>query len=384
MTDDIDVQLSNARPRDLADEPMQALLQRVRQRVDTERHQTAPAPVRRLRPRTRLALIAAAAAAITAVPVVASVVGQDDDSSLALLPVAVAVDNNTGEVFCASGYASVLDPADAQVRLLPDQLPTGWAYTEVLARHETMQDCDAPSLVALRLDPAGVVTGRVAVSGPFTTSLDAALGAATVPDTLFGHPAYRFDISPGSVRADGVEVHRWVWSDDAGQVWTAEAIGLTLDDARRQLTGASIDRDAVTWAAVDPGWTLAHLRTGPPYVLNGGNIWRVQLTGGVEGRGFDVYSGADSRLPAAARAWVGDRVTDLDGQAVVLSPPRGGEAEGGAPGSAPLVTIGVDVEPGVAAYARVQSGDVESAEQMLTSLRQVPTDDARIEKYGTD
>jgi hypothetical protein len=68
----------------------------------------------------------------------------------------------------------------------------------------------------------------------------------------------------------------------------------------------------------------------------------------------------------------------------VLSPPRGGEAEGGAPGSAPLVTIAVDVEPGVTATTRVGSGDVAAVEQMLTSLRQVPADDARLEQYGTD
>jgi hypothetical protein len=382
VTDDIDVRLDDARPRDPADEPVQELLARVRRRVDAERAQIVPARARRSRPRSRLALVAAAAAVITAVPVVASVVGQDDDG-LALLPVAVAVDGN-GEVFCAGGYAGIVDPADAAVRLLPDRLPAGWDYTEVLARHETSLDCDAPSLVALRLDPAGVVTGRVAVSGPFTTSTEAVLGAATVPDTVLGHPARRFDIAPGSGPADGVEVHRWVWSDDAGRVWTAEAVGLGLDDARRQLTGVSVDGDAVTWAAVDPGWTLAHLRTGPPYVLDGGDVWRVQLTGGVEGRGFDVQSGADSRLPAAARAWVGDRLTDLDGHAAVLSPPRGGEAEGGAPGSAPLVTIAVDVEPGVTATTRVGSGDVAAVEQMLTSLRQVPADDARLEQYGTD
>ena len=382
MTDDIDSQLSDARPRELTDESMQALLGRVRQRVDADRRQVAPARTHRLRPRTRLALVAAAAAVITAVPVVASVVGDDGDGAPSVLPVAVA---GNGELVCGQGYASIVDPAEAEVRLLPDQLPAGWAYTEVFARHERSQGCDAQSLVALRLDPAGVVTGRVAVSGPVEAFVNGpVVDRDSVPDTVFGAPARRFDLVPDPARYVDAEVHRWVWTDGAGRQWSAEVIGFGLDEARRQLTGVAIDGDAVAWEPVDPGWTLVHRRTGAPYVVpTGGVIWTVGLTGGVEGRGFDVYSSPEPDLPVAADAFIGDRLTDLDGRAAVVSPPRGGEADGGAPGSSPLMTVAVDVQPGVRAVTRIEAEDLAAVEQMLVSLRQVPTDDPRIEEYGT-
>ncbi|MGY1839287.1 MULTISPECIES: hypothetical protein [unclassified Modestobacter] len=382
MTDDIDTRLDHARPRDLPDESMQVLLSRVRRTVDTERRRIAPGRSHRLTPRTRLALVAVAAAVITAVPVAVSVVEQDDWTAPSVLPVAVA---QNGEFVCGVGYASVVDPADAEVRLLPDQLPDGWAYTEVFARHETGDGCDAQSLVALRLDPDGVVTGRVAVSGPVDAYVNApVVDRDSVPDTVFGHPARRFDHLPGPDRPSDAELHRWVWTDDTGRQWSAEVIGFGLDEARRQLTGVSIDGDAVAWAAVDPGWTAVHQRTGVPYAVPSARvIWSVQLTGGVEGHGFDVYSGPEPRLPVAADAYIGDRLTDLDGHPAVVSPARGGEADGGAPGSVPLITIGVDVGPGVQAFSRFAADDLTGVRQMLGSLRQVPPDDPRLEEYGT-
>lgn len=388
MTDDIDRSLGSARPPDLTDESMAALLGRLRQRVDTDRHDTdrrdvSPGPGHRLRPRTRLVLVAAAAAVITAVPVVLSVVGQDGDGSPSVLPVAVAAN---GELVCGQGFATAVDPAEAEVRLLPDQLPAGWAYTQIFVRHERSDGCDAQSLVALRLDPAGVVTGRVAVSGPVEAYVDGqVVNRETVPDTVFGVPARRFDHTPDPDRPGDAEVHRWVWSDGIGRQWSAEVVGFGLDEARRQLTGVSIDGDAVGWAAVDPDWTLVHLRTGAPYVVpTGGTTWSVGLSGGVEGHGFDVDSSPGPDLPVAVDAWVGDRLTDVAGHPAVLSPPRGGAADGGAPGSPPLVTVAVDVEPGVAAFSRVAADDLTAVEQMLGSLRQVAADDPRIEQYGTD
>ena len=382
MTDDIDTRLRRALPPDPTDESMQELLARARQRVDTERRHPAPPRGHRLRPRTRLGLVAAAAAVITAVPVVASVVGEDGGRVPSVLPVAVA---GNGELVCGAGYASIVAPAQAQVRLLPDRLPAGWAYTEISARHERSQGCHAESLVALRLDPTGVVGARVAVSGPVDAHVDGPLvDRDSVPDAVFGAQARRFDYAPDTDPFVDVEVHRWVWTDDTGLQWSAEVVGLGLADARRQLTGVTIDGAAVTWAGVDPGWTLVHRRTGAPYVVpTGGTIWTVALTGGVEGHGFDVYTTPEPHLPVAADAYVGDRLTTVDGHDAVVSPPRGGEADGGAPGSSPLVTIALDVAPGVAAFSRTQAGDVTAVEHLLASLRQVPADDPRIEEYGT-
>ncbi|MPQ99546.1 hypothetical protein GB931_16810 [Modestobacter sp. I12A-02628] len=382
MTDDIDARLRRARPDDLTGESMQALLTRVRARVDAERLPTPRLRNRRLRPGNRLLLVAAAAVLITAVPVVVSVVGQEEEGAPSGLPIAVA---QTGELSCGGGYASVVDPAAAQVRLLPDELPVGWAYTEIFARHETSQSCDAQSLVALRLDPAGVVTGRVAVSGPVDAFVNGpVIDRDSVPDSVFGLPARRFDLTPDADRYVDAEIHRWVWTDSGGRQWSAEVIGFGLDEARRQLSGVSIVGAAVAWAPVDPGWTLVHLRAGAPYVVPIDRvIWTVSLSGGLEGRGFDVYSNAEPRLPVAASAFIGDRLTELDGRGAVISPARGGEADGGAPGSLPLVTIGVDIEPGVSAVTRVAATDLAGVEQILTSLRQVPADDPRIKRYGT-
>lgn len=381
MTDDPDTQLRAARPMDPEDEAMDNLLSRIRHRVDAERH--GQEPRRRLRPRTRLALVAAAAALLTAVPVVISVVGPDDGGTPSVLPVAVA---GNGELVCGLGYTTIVQPAQAEVRLLPDELPDGWSYTEIFARHDRADGCDSQSLVALRLDPDGVVTGRVAVSGPVDASVNnQVINRDSVPDTLFGNPARRFDYSPATTPTLTSEVHRWFWSDSAGRQWSAEVMGFGLDEARRQLTGVSISGDDVGWQPVDPGWTLVHLRSGAPYVVpTGGTTWTVNLTGGVEGRGFDVYSSPGPGLPVAVDAQVGDRVVDLGGHTAVVSPARGGEADGGAPGSSPLVTIALEVEPGIIALTRIEADDLDAVEQMLVSLRQVAPDDPRIESYGTE
>ena len=380
MNDPLIDRIARDAPADLDDTELRALLGRVRQRVDGERRTATPS---RLRPRTRLVLVAAAAAVLTAVPVVVSVVGQEDGTTPPGLPVAVA---QNGEFSCADGYATAVDPAQAEVRLLPDDLPTGWEYTQIFVRHERSQNCDAQSLVALRLDPAGVVTGRVAVSGPVEAYVNGPLvDRDSVPDTVFGTDARRFDYAADPSTTIEHEIHRWVWTDSGGRQWSAEVVGFDLEEARRQLTGVSIDGSAIGWQAVDPGWSLVHLRTGEPYDLpTGGDSWTVMATGGLEGHGFDVYSNPEPRLPAAADAWVGDQLTEIDGRPAVVSPVHGSEADGGPPGSPGYITLAVDVEPGAIAVSRFPPDDLAAVETLLGSLRQVPPDDPRIETYGED
>jgi hypothetical protein len=373
--------LAQAAPADLDDAQLAALLERARRRVDAERSGGAPPRVRRLRPRTRVALVAAAAAVLTAVPVAVSVVNQDDGTGPSGLSVAVA---QNGQFVCTNGFATAVDPAEADVRLLPDQLPAGWEYTQILVRHERSQNCDVPSLVALQVDPSGVVTGRLAVTGPVDAFINTpVVDRNSVPDTVFGAPARRFDLAADPARAIDHELHRWVWSDDTGRQWSAEVVGFDLDEARRQLAGVAVEGSAVTWQAVDPGWSLIHLRTGPPYDLpTGGTSWMVSATGGLEGRGYDVYANPEPHLPAAASAWIDDRLIEVAGHPAVISPVRGTEADGGPPGSTGYLTLAVDVEPGVLAISRFDPGDLDGVQAMLGSLRQVAPDDPRIATYG--
>ncbi|KQS68211.1 hypothetical protein [Modestobacter sp. Leaf380] len=386
MTDPLIDRLTHHAPADLDTAELSALLTRARARVDAGRTAAPRSGARRLRPRTRLALVAAAAAVLTAVPIVVDVVGQDEDGTAPPgLSLAVAVAQN-GEFACANGFATAVDPAQAEVRLLPDELPPGWEYSEIFVRHERSQNCDVPSLVALQLDSTGVVTGRLAIRGPVEAYVNApVVDRDSVPDTVFGASARRFDYAVDPAGPIDAEIHRWLWTDSSGRQWTAEVVGLGLEEARRQLDGVTVDGPDVTWQAVDSAWSLIHLRTGDPYVLpTGGTSWTVGADGGLGGRGFDVHSNPEPHVPAAASAWVDDRLTELDGRPAVVSPVRGSEAEGGPPGSPGYITLAVDVEPGVTAISRFVPGDLASVEAMLGSLRQVPPDDPRIEAYGEE
>jgi hypothetical protein len=80
----------------------------------------------------------------------------------------------------------------------------------------------------------------------------------------------------------------------------------------------------------------------------------------------------------------GDRLTTVGGHAAVLGRPRGGEANGGPPGSTPTTPLFVEVAPGTRAFSWAAEQDLDDVERMLASLRQVAGDDPRLERYGTD
>jgi hypothetical protein len=179
-----------------------------------------------------------------------------------LLPPAVATEGSiTGSITCATGYVSAIAPGDVAVRLLPDRLPSGWSYAQIFARENPTARCVPPSLTALRADATGLVTGRISVTGPVDARIDQGkLTARTVPDTVFGYAARRFDDTVD------VPVHRWVWSDEQGRQWSAEVSGMPLAEARQALAAVSIDGPRIAWdPAAAPGWTLVHLREGAPY-----------------------------------------------------------------------------------------------------------------------
>jgi hypothetical protein len=383
MTLDLDRLLRAADPVGGDDRGDAALLVRVRERVDHQRMEIAPAGQRRSPWPRRLALVAAAAAVLTAVPLVLSAVTGEDGGPPGLITPAVA---DNGEIYCGAGYTSAVTPEDSPVRLLPNQLPAGWSYAQIFVReHATTGSCVPPSLTALRTDVNGLVTGRIAVTGPVEARVDQGkIVAATVPDTLFGHAARRFDLQPHDV-----VFHRWLWTDEQGRQWSVEASGMPLEEARQALAAVSIDGSDVAWnGAAAPGWTLVHLREGTPYGVAGQLTWSVELTDGSTRRMFQVWASRGSEIPLVAGTGVGEQVTTIDGHPAVLSQVRVNQAPPGTetdtpPGSVTQPVL-LEIAPGTVAFSFSMGDDLPQVEQMLASLQQVPRDDPRLAQYGTD
>jgi hypothetical protein len=208
--------------------------------------------------------------------------------------------------------------------------------------------------------------------------------AETVPDTLFGHEARRFDLQPFDVA-----VHRWFFTDAQGRRWSVEASGMPLEEARQELTAVSIDGSDVAWnGAAAPGWTLVHLRQGPPYGVAGQLTWMVDLTDGSTRRMLQVSVSRGSAVPLLAWTAVGEQVTTVGGHPAVLSQVRVNQAPPGTetdtpPGSRTQPVL-VEIVPGTVAFSFALGDDLPEVERMLTALRQVSPDDARLERYGTD
>lgn len=389
MTGDLDSLLHAVDPaRDSGSDPEgeAALLARVRERVDHERFAVTSSGRRHSPWPRRLALISAAAAVLTAVPVAISALGGDQDGAPSVLSVAAAVGTDgsaAGQITCAGGEVALVQPEDAAVRLLPEQLPSGWSYTTIRARHfPSIDTCIPPSLVALRQDVDGHVTARIAITGPVDARVDQGkLIDKSVPDTLFGHEARRFDVK----RSD-ISLRRWVWTDATGQQWSAEASGMPLVEARQALTAVSIDDTQLSWnASAAPGWTLAQQRTGAPDNTPLGAVsWWIQLTDGAHVRLLNIDVADRAVVPLQAMADVGDQITTVDGHPAIIERPRGGEAGGGAPGSQPETPVLVEVTPGTVASSSSLGGDLTAVEDMLGSLRQVAPDDSRLQQYDTD
>jgi hypothetical protein len=381
MTLDLDRLLHAADPVRGDDDA--ALLVRVRERVDHERAEIPPAGQRRSPWPRRLTLVAAAAAVLTAVPLVLSAVTGEDGGPPGLVTPAVAAN---GEISCGAGYTTAVAPEDSSVRLLPDQLPAGWSYARIFVREDaTTGSCVPPSLTALRTDATGLVTGRIAVTGPFEARVNQGrIVAATVPDTLFGHAARRFDLQPHDVVS-----HRWFWTDEQGRQWSVEASGMPLEEARQALSAVSIDGSDVAWnGAAAPGWTLVHVREGAPYGLSGQLTWWVELTDGTMGRPLQVNVSRGPALPLLASTGVGEQVTTVGGHPAVLGQVRSATAPEGAETDVPPGTetrpVMVELAPGTVAWSFATSDDLPEVEQMLTSLRQVPRDDPLLEQYGME
>jgi len=377
MTPDLDALLGAADPARQAG-PDGALLARVRERIDAERADVTPAGHHRWPWPRRVALIAAAAAVLTAVPLVVSAVHDGDGGGPALVSPAIAAD---GSITCIPGDTAVVAPGDASVRLLPDQLPSGWSYRSIMVRHTPRNSCIPVSLAVVRQDADGLVTARIAVTGPVDAQIDEPqLVDESVPDTVAGHPALRFDVARSTIG-----LRRWVWTDDGGRWWSVETAGMSLEEARQALASVHVDDTQLSWdAAATPGWTVVHQREGAPYeTAQDVTSWSIELTDGEITRVLGVDVTGPVQLPLATRVDVGDRLSTIGGHPAIIARPQGGEADGGAPGSLPRTFVLIEPEPGTVALSAPPDDERADFEDMLASLRQVAADDPRIERYGT-
>ena len=371
MTADLDILLRNAdplrRPTSATPADDQVLLA-ARRRVDQARATALPPRAGPRQPawRHRLTLVAAAAALLTAVPLVLSAVLPEESRAPGVVPAAVASD---GTLDCGTGYAEPIDAQEADIRLLPDHVPAGWSLDAVFARSTTATGwCLPPSLAVLRIGLDGTVTGRLAVIGPLQATIDEKAMGASAADTVDGRPArlFAFDV--------GEPFQRWIWSDDDGRQWVAEAAGLPLDEARRALAAASTDGSEVSWdPAVAPAWTVVHQRTGAPYdTTRTGLDWYVRFSDDGQERLVEVGHGEDA-VPMLSHASVGSRLMALGGHQALISPTTDGA----------WASVEIEVAPGTVASLQA-TDDLAAVEDLLASLRSVPADDPRLEQHWTE
>jgi hypothetical protein len=373
VTRDLDTLLRDADPLRTRPGDDVSLLATVRERIDRDREPVSSPHGRRMTWPRRIGLAAAAAAVLTAVPLVLSAVLPDDAGlQQHVVPAAVAGD---GTIDCGTGFAAVIDPADADPRLLPDQVPHGWRLTEVFARESSTTGwCIPPSLAVLQFGPDEVVSGTLRVIGPIQAVIDDRSMGGSTPDTVDGHAARLF------TAADGGPLNRWIWTDDHGQQWEAESDGASLEQARTALAAVATSGSRISWSpARAAGWTAVHVRTGAPYSTHRQGLeWYMRFDGHGREQMLEVDRDGGPTVPLAARAQVGSRLTTLGGRPAVISPGDGVPA---------ATAVQVEVGPGTTAWGRAAGDDLADLADlttMLTSLRDVQRDDPQLARYGTD
>lgn len=354
----------------------------LRTRVDTERR-TAGRSRRRSSPWPRRgALLAVAAAAAIAVPVVVSAVAPDSPIGQVVSPQALAVGTD-GSLQCTApggGSAEAIDPRLSDVRMLPSDLPAGWSLTTVSARAEQTSSCLAPSLSVVETAD-DTVTGTLSVTGPFEALPDeAGMGTDTVlDDTVDGRDARLFVVFEN--------YHRWLWQDDEGRSWLAEADGYPLEEARTLLTGVGTDGDQVTWdATAAPNAQVVHQRTGPPYGVEPSmTVWYVGVSDGTQEVLLSATGRGGPDIPLRARASAGYRLASAGGVEFLVDEGVGEEVEAGVetdtpPGSPWAWAVG-DLGSDVTVTGG-WTGTADGLLSILTSLEEVPANDPRIAEYA--
>jgi hypothetical protein len=355
------------------DEADAARLVAIRAIVDTAVTTVEPSPstkrTRRVWPRG-LVVVGVAAAVLAAAAVLVPAVLPDR----ARAPLSDAAIADDGRLNCGEGYAAAIPPRDADLRLLPARLPSGWTLTRIFAREQTSRGyCVPPSLTVADPDRSW---RRMSVYGPFpAVSLDG-LGAGR-PVTVVGRPGLRFDDEVASLH----ELHRWVWIDQSGQTWMAEASGYPLTEADTVVAAVSTQGDRVRWEPANPTSRLSvlHQRTGPPYPTDSRSLaWYVDLDGpGGPLRLQVTKTYGDDPAPLLASTSPGPfgEVTRLNGRTLILNDEGRRESP---------TLLAYEWAPGVVVQAEIPGHALADTLAIISSLTHVPTDDPRLETYALD
>ncbi len=309
------------------------------------------------------------AAAVVVLPTAAVIIGPtvtarlgDRVSGGPFVGTAVASD---GQLTCDGGGGKAIAPSAAPVRLWPTALPAGWKVTDVVANQTWGTNwCTAPSLIAARTDPTGLISGTVELTGPVAgISLDA--DAENAPDRVGDYRATRL------TARDNTDYHTWVVTDSSGAQWFAAVYGYPLAQARTLLAAATLGR-TVTWNPHRaPGLTVVHRRTGAPYptTVRAGLDWYLDLDADGVHRQMEVWA-RPGGAPVAAQAGIGTRLVTVRGTQMLVS------VNNGRPNG-----LYAETPSGAIAWSDVD-GDLAQAEARLLSLRNLPTDDPRLRTHA--
>jgi hypothetical protein len=300
-----------------------------------------------------------------------------DAAQPGLARVAVAAD---GSLHCSGeGYATPIDPRDADLRLLPSTLPQGWALQTIAARWEASHDpaaCRVPALSLLRTDPQRVVTAVASVYGPFA-DVDATgfLGSRTNVEVA--------DTDGLLLDWDNGKSLRWIWTDH-GHTWLMEAQGLTPTEGATLAEAISTDASSATWQPTgdDLDLQVVAQRPGPPPAHHPARLaWYVDLVG-PDGQTahYAVTYQPKHPTPALEDVWLGVRINAQGTEARISHP----DAEGD------QLTIwrdGLTISAGPGAQFTQADGPVETVPYpniaaIVDALAPAPADDPRLTTYA--
>ncbi len=320
--------------------------------------------------RRRLVTVAAAAVAL---PVAATVlVPVVSERFSAQTPLAGTAYASEGGLSCGSGYAAAIRPSAADPRPWPDRLPDGWTVRDVFARSYTGTSgwCGTPSLNVVELDATETIVGSIRVTGP--ARVEVGDGPAPVPDRVGPYAARRFVPIANVQPPTGHDA--WIVTDAGGDQWYASVDGYPTGRARELLGALTLGDGAVDWDATrTPGLRVLHRRTGAPYAtrVTAGQDWYLRFNAPGGEQQLEATSGREGNR-ALSQATVGSRLTTVAGRPAFLFQDEGRP-----------VAVVTDLAPGGTVYADVR-GNLEQVLAMLASVRSLPADDKRLERYALD
>ena len=227
----------------------------------------------RARRSRRPALLAAAVVVAVIGAVALSLVQPGSGPSLAGTSAAL---DPSGEVDChamGGNTTTEIAPTQAQLRLLPTYLPSGWKIGRMWARREAYACTQTPSLTAVVLGQDGQVQSSVMIRGPLDFTVDTS-NASVTDTTVAGAPAKLF--INDSPKGPGERV--WLWKV-AGRTWYMKTYG--FDDAANaaiadavRLAGDQVTLDAST---APNDLTVIARRSGPAFGAQTVEQWYVTL-----------------------------------------------------------------------------------------------------------